>query len=186
MTPPPLQNCACDFHRTRLLSIRAVVTSATTNNHHGLSSVQVEWQSFGYTLRFSVRQRRLSHLHLRCKCRCKTRHPSIAEGFPYTLPTSAYTAPAVRRRCPSAFPKAFACFDRLNTSLGRSLLFGLVVGCLLHRWRASSGLLCSAYPFRPCFVYGRMNSIVSSSSVTRLSNLDPSNPFCLNFNMIPI
>jgi len=30
LTPPPLQNCACDFHRTRLLSIRAVVTSATT------------------------------------------------------------------------------------------------------------------------------------------------------------
>ena len=31
LTPPPLQNRACDFHRTRLLSIRAVVTSATTN-----------------------------------------------------------------------------------------------------------------------------------------------------------
>jgi len=29
----------------------------------------------------------------------KTLHPSVAEGFPYTLPTSAY---------PSAFPKAFA------------------------------------------------------------------------------
>jgi len=116
----------------------------------------------------------------------KTRHPSVAEGFPYTLPTSAYTAPAVRRRCPSAFPKAFACFDRLNTSLGRSLPFGLAVGCLLHCWRASNGLLCSAYPFRPCFVYDRMNPIVSISSVTRLSNLDPSNPFCLNSNINPI
>jgi len=52
----------------------------------------------------------------------KTLHPSVAEGFPYTLPTSAY---------PSAFPKAFACFDRLNTSLGQSLPFGLAVGCLL-------------------------------------------------------
>ena len=51
------------FDITRLLSIRAVVTSTMTTepyNHRGLSPVQVGRQSFGYTLRFSVRQGRLS------------------------------------------------------------------------------------------------------------------------------
>ena len=39
-----------------------------------------------------------------------------------------------------------------------SLSFGLAVGCLLHCWRASNGLLCSTHPFRAtlgrCFIPG--------------------------------
>ena len=42
--------------------------------------------------------------------------------------------------------------------LGQSLPFELAVGCLLHFWRASDGLLCSAHPFRAtlgrCFMPG--------------------------------
>ena len=51
------------FDPTRLLSIRAVVIgTTTTESYHrrGLAPEPVGWQSFGYTLRSSVRQRRLS------------------------------------------------------------------------------------------------------------------------------
>jgi hypothetical protein len=43
--------------------------------------------------------------------------------------------------------------SRRRWLLGPSLPFGLVVGCLLHDWGASNGLLCSAYPF--CATLGR-------------------------------
>jgi len=43
--------------------------------------------------------------------------------------------------------------SRRRLLLGQSLPFGLAVGCLLHCWRASNGLLCSAHPF--CATLGR-------------------------------
>ncbi len=43
--------------------------------------------------------------------------------------------------------------SRRRWLLGPSLPFGLAVGCLLHFWRASNGLLCSAHPF--CAMLGR-------------------------------
>src|SRR3990172_5299040 len=52
--------------------------------------------------------------------------------------------------------------SRRRLLLGQALPFGLAVGCLLHCWRTSNGLLCSAHPFRAtlgrCFMPGLVAS----------------------------
>jgi hypothetical protein len=132
-TPPPVPNRTSNFRFIRLLSVRAVVISTTItepSDNCGLASALSE-----------PNVRRTLRLHyVRDVC-----HKTLAHRVPW----------------PSRIPgprQHILQLSRRRWLLGPSLPFGLVVGCLLHLWRASNGLLCSAYPFRAtlgrCFMPG--------------------------------
>jgi len=56
--------------------------------------------------------------------------------------------------------------------LGQSLPFELAAGCLLHCWRASNGLLCSAYPFRTTLGRCIMPGLVVSGRLSAMCPID--------------
>ena len=56
--------------------------------------------------------------------------------------------------------------------LGQSLPFELAAGYLLHCWRASNGLLCSAYPFRATLGRCFMPGLVVSERLSALCPID--------------
>ena len=62
--------------------------------------------------------------------------------------------------------------SRRRWLLGPSLPFGLAVGCLLHHWRASNGLLCSAYPFRATLGWCFMPGLVVSERLSAVCPID--------------
>jgi len=63
----------------------------------------------------------------------KTRHPPLPDASRISSPRQIILR-----------------LSRRHWLLGPSLPFGLAVGCLLHFWRASKGLLCSHIHFARC------------------------------------